>query len=66
MIISRLFGEYLKQSEVNHLIEANFIKNAIFSLVELLDLLQSNPKGSTSVLCMYSCLREAESVNGQK
>lgn len=63
MISSVLFGGYLKQSEVNHLVEVSFDKNVIFVLVKLLDWLLNNSKGNTGVLHMYSCLDEAESMS---
>lgn len=45
-------GEYLKQSEVNHMVEVSFAKNVSFDLVELLDWLLNNSKGNTGILYM--------------
>lgn len=56
MISSVPFGGYLKQSEVNHVVEVSFDKNVLFGLVELLYWLLNNSKGNTGVLYMYSCL----------
>lgn len=54
MISSVLFGGYLKQSEVNHLVEASFDKNVLFGLVELRDWLLNNSKGNTFCICTHA------------